>query len=478
MIKNIIQKIFVIIWCVLLVGLAAYYVIAAPKGSTYSEEENRKLAEMPELTAKNVLNGDFGEGIEAFLLDRFPNRHSIISASNKVQNFISIATYEDYLLIADTPDDPLDSGADSDDLDDLINDLISNKDDKDNEETTDEPTSSDEEISSTEEPTTEDESQKEYPPIEEKPEMYITDFPEKLGVYMHINNKKVTTNTYERDNVVAVTAVLNKYASYLPENGKLMFTVVPQSRQANKFVNAKEKIDFYANWDDVVNGLGSDNVYAFDSAEILEPAIKNNDYVYFRTDMHWTPYGSYLVYREMVSRAGHIPCDYDDDFTHTMEEPFRGTYYRNQPDAYMDVPPDSLDLLMPKFNLEWRRTTHKDEYKLIDFLNFNARKNDRYTVYLGGPAGPWTYAECNNDKEENCLLLTDSFGLGYLPFLTANYKQVHYYDPRYFNKDDVGYSVAEMMEKYNIQDVYVVVGDLHSFNSGFLSTSANKQLDE
>jgi hypothetical protein len=178
----------------------------------------------------------------------------------------------------------------------------------------------------------------------------------------------------------------------------------------------------------------------------------------------------------MAKRAGKEPCSYTASFDLTVEQPFRGTYYRDNPGAYGGVEPDRLDLLMPKFGLEWRRTTGVDQYKLIDFLNFNARKNDRYTVYLGGPAGPWTYAECDNGQTENCLLITDSFGLGYLPFLTANYAQVHYYDPRYYDEKTVGYTVAEMIEKYEIRDIYVVVGDLHSFDSGFLTTDANQQL--
>jgi hypothetical protein len=135
-----------------------------------------------------------------------------------------------------------------------------------------------------------------------------------------------------------------------------------------------------------------------------------------------------------------------------------------------------LELLMPKDPLEWRRVTAPEEYKLIDFLNFNAKKNDRYTVYLGGPAGPWTYAECGNGEADTCLVITDSFGLGYIPFLTANYAQVHYYDPRHYDEKTVGGTVAEMIEKYDIKDIYVVVGDLHSFGSGFLTKTAKDQL--
>jgi len=484
--KSFFSKCFVALWLVLLSALGVYYLMFAPTESSYSEAENRNLAGFPKATLSSVLSGDFMESIEGYLLDHFPRRNLVISATNKLESAVSLANYDEYVLIADGPEDTLDSDEYLNDLDSLLAGL--------NQSTvvvsptptstptptiaiTEAPTAPKATLTPTLTPTpTPSPTPAENPPIEQKPAASKENYPETVGVYMEKNGSTSTISTYSRYNVMAVTAVLNKYAALLPENGKLMFTVVPQSIYGNQFVNAADKQKFYANWDDVVNGFGSNNVYAFDTAEILTDAIKDGTYVYFRTDMHWNPYGSYLVYREMAKRAGVEPCDYDNDFDHTMEEPFRGTYYRDNPSAYESVTPDSLDLLMPKSPLEWRRTTGKDTYKLIDFLDFNARKNDRYTVYLGGPAGPWTYAQMDNDATENCLILTDSFGLGYLPFLTANYNQVHYYDPRYFNQDTVGYTVAELIEKHNIQDIYVVIGDLHSFNSSFILTYANEQL--
>lgn len=477
MLKKIISKFFIFLWLALPVSVAIYYFVAAPKESSYSEEENRKYAGVPEFNVSNIISGSYGEDMEKYLLDRFPMRKYVITGINRVENLMSISTYEEYMLIAKGPDDPLDSDDYLGDVDDLINDMEEETTENSDEEVTlpEESGETDENLPGETEPPTE---LAENPPIEPKPDAIVEDYPEILGVYMQKDGYEMTMNRYSRQNVLAVTAVLNKYASLLPKDGKLMFTVVPQSIFANQFVNAKEKTAFYANWDDVVNAFGNDNVYAFDSAEILSKAIQNNEYVYFRTDMHWTPYGSYLVYKEMAQRAGQTVNEYAENYNLTIEEPFRGTYYRDNPAAYMNVEADRLDLLMPKFSLEWRRTTAKDEYVLIDFLNYNAKANDRYTVYLGGPAGPWTYAECDNGQKENCLVLTDSFGLGYIPLLTDNYKQVHYYDPRYFNQEAVGYTVAQMIEKYEIQDIYVVVGDLHSFDSSFIITSANKQLGE
>lgn len=488
--KSFLTKCFVSLWLVILSALGIYYILSTSTESAYSEEENRALAGFPDFTVSSLLSGDFMENIESYLLDHFPKRNLVIKATNQLESAISLADYEEYALIATGPEDALDSDEYLEDLDSLLAGL-----DQEQALAVASPTPT---LPPTETPTptpavseapaepaatptstptpTPSPTPAESPPIEQKPVVSKEDFPEKVGVYMEAGGAKKTLSSYSRYNVMAVTAVLNKYAALLPENGKLMFTVVPQSIYGNRFVNATDKQSFYANWDDVVNGFGSNNVYAFDTAEILTDAIKEGTYVYFRTDMHWNPYGSYLVYHEMAARAGVTPCDYEKDFEHTMEEPFRGTYYRDNPSAYEALAPDSLDLLMPKYPLEWRRITGKDTYKLIDFLDFNARKNDRYTVYLGGPAGPWTYAEMDNDATEKCLVLTDSFGLGYLPFLTMNYKQVHYYDPRYFNQDTVGYSVAELIAQYNIQDIYVVVGDLHSFDSSFILTYANDQL--
>ncbi len=470
--KKTIPRLFIRLWMALLALLGIYYLLFAPRNSEYSQAENRTLAAFPDISLENILSGKFGEEMESYLLDRFPGRNGAIYITDRLENALSFASHDEYLLVAQGPEDLLDTGVTPEDLDDLLNDFT--------QETT-APTAPEETVPPKTTAPTED-TVPSQPPEETtaptaKPPLTIEDFPSKLYVYMDTGKGEKTIASYSRSRVAAVTSVLNKYAKLLPEDGNLLFTVVPQSQYANRFVNAKEKVSFYATWDDVVNGLGDDNVHAFDTAEVLSQAIQAGEYVYFRTDMHWTPYGSYLLYSQMVRQACKTPCSYTEDFDLTVEALFRGTYYRDNPSAYMDVEPDTLDLLMPKFPLEWRRTTGKDEYKLIDFLNFDAKKNDRYTVYLGGPAGPWTYAECDNGETENCLVITDSFGLGYIPFLTCNYKQVHYYDPRYYESKTVGYSVSEMIEMYDIQDIYVVVGDLHSFESSFLLTNAKKQLD-
>ena len=462
-------KAFIGAWMALLLCLGIYYVGFAPRESSFTETENRTLAGFPEITAESVFSGQFGQEFETYLLDRFPIRDATINAVNRLESLLSFASHDDYLLIAEDVEDPLDTSDFEDDLELLLAEM-----EKQATTPPTEPPAETEPPVQTEPPT--ETEPPEDPPIEPKPEASAEDFPAVIGVYMDIGQGETTLQQYSRSRAVAVTAVLNKFASLLPEDGKLMFTIGPASRLLYRFANAEEKVSMYSTWDEVVNAISADNVYAFDAPEILSSHIQNGEYVSFRTDNHWTPWGAYQIYKEMAARAGKELADYEEDFDITVEEDFRGTYYRDNPSAYWTVEPDTLERLMPKTAVEYRQLTSPDTYEVIDFLKLDAVSNDRYTVYLGGPGGPWRYVECDNDETENCLVVTDSFGLTVIPFLTQNYKQIHYYDARYFNKNITGGSVADMIAKYDIHDIYVIVADFHSFDSGFLISDVNYHL--
>lgn len=463
--NKLLQTLLILLWVLLLLSLGSYYLLFAPRDSEFTDTENRTLAAFPEVSFESVFSGRFGEEFETYLLDRFPFRDGAISLVNGFQGAVSLASHDEYLQIAEDVEDPLDNAEYEDALEALLADMNTATQPP-------EPAPADSCAPTVPEETVPSED----PPIEKKPPMTLDDFPAIAGMYMDIGKGPLEMKTYHNKNVAAVTAVLNNFAALLPENGKLMFTMGPPSYIVNTFVNAEQKVSFYNTWDEIVNGLGSDNVYAFDSSEILAGAIVRGEYVSFRNDNHWTPYGAGLVYTEMAKRAGKVPARYPEDFDITVEEPFRGTYYRDNPSAYYYVEPDRLELLMPKIGVEYRQITKGDEYTVLDFLDMNARANDRYAVYLGGPGGPWRYVQCDNGETENCLVITDSFGLTVIPYLTYNYNQVHYYDARYFDYYAIGCNVAEMIEKYKIHDIYVIVADFHTFESGFLMSTANTHL--
>ena len=124
--KKIIPIFYITLWAVLLVLLGTYYVCFAPRDSEFSESENRTLVAFPEVTAESVFSGKFGEDIETYLLDRFPGRDSVIMAVNRLENAASFASHEEYLLIAEDVEDPLDTGDYQGDLDALLAEMEEN----------------------------------------------------------------------------------------------------------------------------------------------------------------------------------------------------------------------------------------------------------------------------------------------------------------------------------------------------------------
>ena len=264
--KKVIAIIFSTVWLLALLGCGIYYFAFAPKESHYSEEENRNLAGLPSADFKTVISGDFGEDIEEYFLDNFPGRNYINAKVKLVKSTISIATYEDYLAIAEGTKDPLDDEVDLGDISDLLEETTKpvTKPEKPTEDDSSEPSTD----------SNEPEVPKENPPIEEKPPVNLEDFKEQYFVYADSGNGPGPILTYEKNNVAAVTAVLNKYAALLPENGKVMFTVAMQSVYLNRFVTPTNQTICYGDWDDMVNSYGANNVYAFDINEDVKKYIK------------------------------------------------------------------------------------------------------------------------------------------------------------------------------------------------------------
>ena len=471
--KRILFRFFTVLWVAALAALGLYYLLLSPRESRFDEEENRALSAAPELSAETVLGGELSRSMEDWMADHVPQRRAVIRFSQRLRDTLSLANYTDSLEILSRTDDALAGELDEAALEELADALLDEA--APSPDLTPEPTPEPAPEPSPE-PTPEP-SPEPTPKNPEKPPVNPDDFPDYVTVHLDYDDRSYDHYTYTKKSVLALTSVLDRLAACLPEDGTLVYTMVPQASVGNRFVNASDKRAFTSDDAALIEAVGARNVHAVSAANILGEAIREGQYVYFRTDMHWTPLGTWLVYREMAALAGLTPVE-REAFDIRVETPFRGTYYRDHPTNYMVNNPDDLELLSPRFALEWRRVTAPDDYQLIPFLDENARANDRYTVYLGGPAGPWTYAQCDNGMTDNCLVVTDSFGLAFVPLVTQHYAQVHYYDPRYFSASTAGGSVKELIEKYQIKDIYVVVGDLHSYNSEFLLYQVSGQLGD
>ena len=71
----------------LVCGFILCFVIAIflTEKKDFSENENRKLAQMPELTFENIKSGQFTSGVETFVADQFPLRDTFLSLMTEAE---------------------------------------------------------------------------------------------------------------------------------------------------------------------------------------------------------------------------------------------------------------------------------------------------------------------------------------------------------------------------------------------------------
>lgn len=154
--------------------------------------------------------------------------------------------------------------------------------------------------------------------------------------------------------------------------------------------------------------------------------LKNfsDDYVYYRTDTKWTPYGAYCVYRTAIQKLGFIPIAYDKyTIEHTTAD-FKGNLYnRSQCEISKS---DFLDLYYSE-SINIDNITAYDENLNEKTVNLYEKKflesSNMYNVYLGEdcPVLKIKTAVNNNKK---IMIIKDEYADCFIPFLAQHYSEI------------------------------------------------------
>ena len=467
----------------LLLSIGLIELIFVPQGSAFSETENRLLAERPAFSVPAYLQGTFADGLESFLSDRFPARAGIIRATQNIRQIGNLASLDDYMRVAENDVADMQYREEIPDDEAIVTPRPTRTPEPTEEPTpalpTVPPTADAGTAAETSEPTpTEEPTPTPAPtptPRPTKPPAELSDYPSEMHCKSVSGDGKRTIYTGERYRLQKICALLDAYASLLPDGGVVTFTIVPYSARANRLLTYQDPKGFSSEIEPFIHAMTADNVAAFCTVELLaEPLIKG-DYVFFRSDMHWTPYGAYLVIGRMMEEAGETLPPYEA-FPKEQETPFFGTIYRDNPTKQMKENPDTLDIVTPTHSVRVLRYETAERYQEIPLINRDANERDRYTVYLGGPGNLTVIERTDGGSGENkaCLLVTDSYGLCTAPFFAEVYDRVLLYDPRYYTKKQIG-SVSELVERYAVTDIYVIVGDSHAFKDENFFPSCNSQ---
>ena len=185
-------------------------------------------------------------------------------------------------------------------------------------------------------------------------------------------------------------------------------------------------------------------------------ADHKGEYIYYRTDHHWTSTGAYYAYQQLCTALGLTPFDPSAHTARTAEG-FYGTHYSKArtPDAepdtitYYDLPNAMTiyTVTAPGQPAEGETTGLYDTDKLSVY--------DKYAMFLHGNNG-LSRIEGDGTGRGRILVIKDSYANCFVPYLTANYADIDVVDFRNYN-----YGLDQLIADNGYDQILV----LYSFDS-------------
>ena len=195
-----------------------------------------------------------------------------------------------------------------------------------------------------------------------------------------------------------------------------------------------------------------------------------DEYIYYRTDHHWTTLGAYYAYVAYCEQKGLTPVSLEELKENKVED-FYGTFYSkakrpSQPAdtiTWYDVDVDEFafvaNLQQDKQLAQLGEVVQEDGLELLrvdgmmDQRKFEVR--DKYAAFMWGNSGYVKIKSSHNlnhqeGKTSRLLLFKDSYANSMIPYLTYNYDEIIVVDLRYMAK-----STKELMQE-EFDDIFVM----------------------
>ena len=207
------------------------------------------------------------------------------------------------------------------------------------------------------------------------------------------------------------------YFALIPDKSDLYSSLLPKNVPND---SEKEVIDYC---------YGQSNATNVDIYSAL--SAHTDEYIFYRTDHHWTSLGAYYGLSALAESMG-LPCPALDSYTdrHVVSEEFYGTTWSSSGFSWVD--PDTMEIFLNA--PEGLKVTSYPqgspvEGKLYDFSFLE--KKDKYSMFMGGNC-PMHVIETGNEDKPSLLILRDSYTDSLIPFLLDDFSEIHVLDLRYY----------------------------------------------
>lgn len=417
------QRIGALFFCALMaIGtITGFCFFARPRSSAL---EKRDLAAFPAFSLASFLDGRWFSDISLWYSDTYPGRDSLLAANRRLKKLEGIAQDEQLILAGGTPANADTIGGSTDGA---ASDADQNKGQFDQRDQLPENNVLADEIQN-----------------QLMEGLLVKDGAVYAGYYFNEDSYQVYTSAIERA-AQMLDGVTTVYSILVPNNSGVMLDEATRSKLGGS--DQKQAIDYYySHYSGKVHPVGTIDT-------LLE---HSNEYLYFRSDHHWTPLGAYYVYRNFCEVKGIEPED-KESLEQVHFEPFLGSYASQLP--AVDFNDDSIDLWIPSSGNTMKifsdASCNPDSADFYEHPIINTDENiDMYNQYMRLIAGDQPFSMIDNpavSDGSSCLVVKESYGNAFIPWLADHYDKVYIMD---FRKVDI--PIAAWCKEHEIQDLILI----------------------
>ena len=476
---------------------------------TVSEVEHRELARFPKFSMKSLMSGEFTEGINAYFADTFVFRDRLVSASKKLDSLrgysYSIGDGDSFVMLRPGASNDNKNGV-GNILDGLSSDAVTDTDSPE----TDAPTGGVRLSKSTLTltvgggATVSAESDKEGAVFtwkiddegvaslvsdggtatlkgvsEGKAHLICSDGSSESSCEVTVSKissggvdngdtadfmtnglfiygDAVYSQGWYDENYAGDYARTVAYYKKVFPNAKVSVCVIPTSAIKIDNEAVKEKMPdqaaIFARLGEIIGDGGVNFVDVYD-----EMYSHRDEYIYFKSDHHWTQRGAYYAYKAFVESLGLTAASLGDFDMRTLTDSYSGSMYNYTQDERVKSFKDTVEAYLTRKKLTMTVTDRSGAVSTYDSAIMTWSQS--YSAFLCGD-NPYTVINVpENPQDRNVLVLKDSYGNAMVPYLAENFGNIMVVDTRY---SDI--NVAEMFKNYDLTDV-LFINNLEAANS-------------
>lgn len=439
------DRIRMILFMVILLALCIIGLIL-PLRPKESLIEKRKLAEFPKPTVSGIWDGSWFSELTTWYADSYPLREVLISIQTQTEALYGIretAIYGDTTkqgdhipeaensrpIAAPVIDEIEDEESDEEELKPSVNSKGKDSEVEINQKKPDNTVE-------------EEENAGEEGAVKVQPEV--------AGTIYVAENRGFSLYYFYQKGADTYASMLNTVAKKIDGSATMYDIVVPNSYGVNLDEEIQEKMKTSN------QGKAIDYIYSR-----LDPSIKtvetyhtlrkhNSEYLYFNTDHHWTALGAYYVYRQWCEEKGITPHELSE-FEQKEFPGFVGTFYAysNQSPALASNPDTVVAYVPMATNTQ---TIHPPtggtyEFPIISDAS-KMSKGNKYLTFIGGDQPLIEIKNPNITDGSSCIIIKESYGNAFVPFLVDHYENVYVVDYRHYKGN-----VVELAKKNKNTDL-------------------------